>query len=47
MWDSQAISGLVSRESCVQEIVMPDYPIYSASTSPHTAADELLIGGEI
>jgi hypothetical protein len=48
VWDSKTLDGLVSNsaEACVNEIVMPDYPIYSASTSAHTPADELMIGGE-
>lgn len=33
-------------DACLREIVIPDYPIYSACTSAHTPPDELLIGGE-
>lgn len=30
----------------MQDISLPDYPVYSASTSALTAPNELLIGGE-
>lgn len=49
VWDSRTLTGLISdrAEACLQEILLPDYPVYAASSSPHTAADELMIGGEL
>ena len=49
LWDSRVLQGVVSAPAdvCLSEIIMPDYAVYSAATSAHTPAEELMIGGAL